>query len=105
MGSFETPSRDVLGSEQFLLSIDEVSFFFDEVLLGMFAARVKFSERLMFGHVVLEVTTQVDVEEVTQVGDMVPRPSAHFGEPSVELVNPVNPDHVIHTSQFFEMLT
>ena len=59
----------------------------------------------MLTHVVLLVTTKVDIKEVAEVGQMVTSASAHFWEPRIQLMQPVNPNHVVNISQFLKMFS
>jgi len=63
---------------QLLLSLDQVPLLLDEVLLDYFSNGVQLTERLMLGHVILQVATQVDLEQITEIRNVIARPRAHF---------------------------
>ena len=69
-----------------------------EVLLNDLAKRLQLAERLVLSHVVLEVRPQIHFEEIAEVGDMIAGACAHFRQPCIKLMQPVNSDHVIHIS-------
>ena len=104
LGTLEAPAGDVLRTEQLLLALDYVALFLDKVLLDLFAEGVQLAERLVLCHVVLQMTAQVHLEEIAEVGDVVAGASAHFGQPGVKLVQSVNSDHVIDVAKFLEVL-
>ena len=59
----------------------------------------------MLGHVILEMATQVHLEQVAQVRNMVTGPCRHLREPCVQLVQPVYTNHVVDIAQLLEVLT
>ena len=55
----------------------------------------------MLAHVILEMIAQIDVKQVTQVGQMVACSCAHFRQPGVQLMHSIYPDHVVDIPQLF----
>ena len=76
--TLEAPSRDILRPEKLLFTFNQVPLLLNEVLLDLLPNSLQLPERFVLSHVVLEVAAQVDLEEITEVGDMVARPCTHL---------------------------
>ena len=88
-------------SEEFLFALDQMALLLDEVLFHELAKSLQLAERLVLGHVVLQVAAEVDLEQVAKVGDVVSCACCHLRQPRVQLVQAVHADHVIDVPEFF----
>ena len=54
----------------------------------------------MLRHVVFQMAAKVHFEEVTKVCNVVSSSRAHLRQPSVQLVQPIDSNHVVDVAEF-----
>ena len=98
------PLLVVLVVEKSLFFVDEGLFFLNVRLFGCLADGEELAEGFVLVHVVLEVTAEIDLDQIAEVCDVVACTCHHLGEPCEQLLLAVAFDHSVELAQLLQEL-